>query len=108
MINSDEDLQKILHLVSAGTSNLKLRLDVYLDYYGKTLMFWRKSNPKQYREELEKAKIRFENGVVNAEVEMLAMIKIDYEYSLKNDEKVSPFTDSLNSYMVSNKELIGD
>ena len=46
LLNSDEELEKLMQIVSAGTSNLKMRLDVYLDYYEKTLIFWRKSNPK--------------------------------------------------------------
>lgn len=106
LLNSDEELEKLMQIVSAGTSNLKMRLDVYLDYYEKTLIFWRKSNPKLYREELEKAKMRFESGISNAEVEMLAMIKVDYEFAVRNNQAVSKFTDSLNNYYQNNKSLI--
>ena len=108
MINSDEELEKLMQLVSAGNSSLRMRLDVYLDYYGKALKYWRINNVSQYKDELNKAKERFENGVPNSEVEMLAMIKVDYEMSIANKEPVSAFTTSLNSYKEKNNENIID
>jgi hypothetical protein len=112
LLNSDEDIQKLMRMVCVGSSNLRLRVDAFLDYYHDTLWFWRKSNPKQYIDELNKAKRRFENGVANAEVEMLAMTKVDYEYMLEygnlDHNDISPFVSSLNDYDWNNKFMIAE
>lgn len=112
LLNSDEDIQKLMRMVCVGSSNLRLRVDAFLDYYHDTLWFWRKNNPKQYIDELNKAKRRFENGVANAEVEMLAMTKVDYEYMIENgnldNEDISPFVKSLNDYVYNNRFMIAE
>lgn len=79
------------------TVDLQMKVNTYLDIYGKTLRVMKMNNPEKFDEELRAAKDRAERGWINAIVEMLAMISIEYEFSIQTNT-VSDFTTMLLNY----------
>jgi hypothetical protein len=82
-----------------------IKVNTYLEEYESVLSLLYIMDKAQFAAEIKAASERANNNVPNADVEMLAMLKVGYKYAIKDGKEVSDFTARLAKYKNMNKEL---